>query len=169
MRDENGQPTGDLSEHHDSERITNDVRREAEEALRLYNAMQQSEGDAPPLPKSGVFALGMMLRVEVQGSDKPIALMPKAETHIGRADPAAPEKPELDLSSYAAYQMGISRRHALIRWEHDQLYVLDLGSRNGTYVNGKQAQPHQPVKLRDGDELRMGKMSLKVYFRHRAD
>ncbi|MBC8171570.1 MAG: FHA domain-containing protein [Anaerolineae bacterium] len=157
---------------HDSEpfdkRTTNDVRREAEEALRLFAALQDDK-PAEKHPASGVFELGMILRIEIQGSDVPLLLLPRRETFIGRVDPGSGDIPELDLSPYAAYQMGVSRRHALIRWEDNQMHVLDLGSRNGTYINGKKAQPHQSLKLHDGDEMRLGKMSLRLYFRRKAD
>lgn len=150
----------------DQERTTNDVRSEAEEALRLFAAFQET---TRPLdkPQSGVFELGMLLRVEVQGSDAPLLVIPQRETVIGRADPGSSDVPEIDLTRYAAYQMGISRRHAILRWDENQLLLIDLGSRNGTYVNGKKAQPHQPFKLYDGDEMRLGKMLLRIYFRRR--
>lgn len=150
------------------QRTTNDVRQEAEEALKLYSKLQ-SERDSNPATHTGLFKMGMLLRVEVQGSDTPILLLPKQEMVVGRLDPATGEIPEIDLSPYAAYQMGISRRHAIIRWEDEQLHLIDLGSRNGTYVNGKKAQPHQPFKLRDGDEMRLGKMALKLFFRQKTD
>ncbi|HEX2623319.1 MAG TPA: hypothetical protein VHL11_24330, partial [Phototrophicaceae bacterium] len=52
-------------------RTTNDVRREAEEALRLFAALQQEDrGNFDP--KSGIFELGMILRLEIQGSDAPL-------------------------------------------------------------------------------------------------
>jgi hypothetical protein len=150
------------------ERTTNDVRREAEEAMRLYSAFQHHQ-EADGRSRSGVFHIGMLLRVEVQGADTPIHIIPKPEMVIGRTDPASGDQPELDLSPYAAYQMGISRRHAVIQWQNEQLHIVDLGSRNGTYVNGKKVQPHQPFKLRDGDEMRLGKMSLKLYFRVKSE
>jgi hypothetical protein len=166
MTDENGQSEDPTQ---NDERITNDVRREAEEALRLYAAFQKDNTENPPPPESGVFELGMLLRVEIYGSDTPVLLSPQREIVIGRLDPASGDAPELDLSPYAAYQMGISRRHAIIKWEDNQLYAVDLGSRNGTYVNGTKVQPHQPLKLRDGDEMRLGKMSLKLYFKRQSE
>jgi len=45
---------------------------------------------------------------------------------------------------------GVSRRHATIRWAGGQAVVEDLGSANGTYVNG-QRMTRQP--LQDGDEI----------------
>lgn len=155
-------------EHPFDQRTTNDVRREAEEAMKLYTAVQNSTPKQDK-PGSGVFRMGMLLRVEVQGADTPIHIMPQEEMVMGRVDPASGDSPEIDLSPYAAYQMGISRRHAIIRWQDEALQVVDLGSRNGTYVNGKKVQPHQSLQLRHGDEIRLGKMSLRVYFRQKGE
>jgi GGDEF domain-containing protein len=50
---------------------------------------------------------------------------------------------------------GISRAHARIRASTDKAWVEDLGSRNGTFVNGqKLAAPHE---LREGDKIQVGR------------
>lgn len=46
--------------------------------------------------------------------------------------------------------VGVSRRHAVIRWSGDCAVVEDLGSANGTFVNGEKITSHE---LRDGDEI----------------
>jgi pSer/pThr/pTyr-binding forkhead associated (FHA) protein len=51
----------------------------------------------------------------------------------------------------------VSRNHALIVRRRDGLYVDDLGSLNGTYVNRHRIESH---KLVDGDELQVGKYKL---------
>jgi len=48
----------------------------------------------------------------------------------------------------------VSRRHALILLEGDTFYIQDLGSANGTFVNGKQVRDRVP--LHNGDEVRLG-------------
>ena len=150
-----------------SYRTTTDLRQEAEEALRLYAAQQKNKRSTQEDVDTSRFVEGMLLRVEVQGSETPILVVPKAEIVIGRRDPASGSAPEIDLAPYAAYQMGISRKHAIIRWQNEQLFLHDLGSRNGTYVNGQKASPSQPIQLRDGDEMRLGKMHIRLYFRRK--
>lgn len=151
-------------EENKSTRTTADIQNDANEALKLYQAMA-SNSESMPMGEEGIFDSSMVLRVDVQGSDSPLVISPQLTIMIGRRDPATGEKPDVDLSTHAAYQMGISRNHALIKWEDSQLFLYDLNSRNGTYVNGKRAIPDQPTKLYDGDELRLGKMALKLYFR----
>jgi hypothetical protein len=51
----------------------------------------------------------------------------------------------------------VSRNHALIVRRDDGLYIDDLGSLNGTYVNRRRIESH---KLEDGDEIQVGKYKL---------
>lgn len=51
----------------------------------------------------------------------------------------------------------VSRNHALLVRRRDGVYIDDLGSLNGTYVNRKRIESH---KLLDGDELQVGKYKL---------
>jgi pSer/pThr/pTyr-binding forkhead associated (FHA) protein len=51
----------------------------------------------------------------------------------------------------------VSRNHALVVKRRDGLYIDDLGSLNGTYVNRRRIESH---KLRHGDELQVGKYKL---------
>lgn len=51
----------------------------------------------------------------------------------------------------------VSRNHALLVRRRDGLYVDDLGSLNGTYVNRRRIESHL---LGDGDEIQIGKFKL---------
>jgi len=53
---------------------------------------------------------------------------------------------------------GVSRRHALLSVHEGELAIQDLASKNGTYVNGKEADAE--VILGDGDTIRLGKSVL---------
>jgi hypothetical protein len=52
----------------------------------------------------------------------------------------------------------VSRRHASITWEEGQPVIRDLGSTNGTFVNGVRLT--SPRALRDGDTIGLGKVRL---------
>ena len=54
-------------------------------------------------------------------------------------------------------EVTVSRRHAEFRSERGELRVVDIGSLNGTYVNG---QLIDSAVLTDGDEIQMGKFRL---------
>lgn len=49
---------------------------------------------------------------------------------------------------------GLSRRHAMIENRDGKYYLLDLGSRNGTWLNGKRLPAREPRELQDGAEIR---------------
>ncbi len=56
----------------------------------------------------------------------------------------------------------ISRRHIGILQVADNAYLYDLGSMNGTWLNGNKLG-NQPVLLNEGDELRLGQQTILVY------
>jgi len=52
-------------------------------------------------------------------------------------------------------EVSISRKHAMLqRLDDDQIYLMDLGSRNGTFVNDRRVTV--PTTVRDGDRIRFG-------------
>jgi predicted component of type VI protein secretion system len=54
----------------------------------------------------------------------------------------------------------VSRRHCAIHAGPADVWVEDLGSRNGTFVNGERITGK--VKVADGDMVRVGALELKV-------
>jgi class 3 adenylate cyclase len=56
----------------------------------------------------------------------------------------------------------VSRRHARVRLLADALQIEDLGSTNGTTVNGAALRPGAAVALGTGANLRMGDVALTV-------
>lgn len=162
---DNGQPDSpaDDSRPQSSGSTTHDLRGEAEEALRRYNLEHIIPRRAPsasvPCPQPSE----MTLRVEIRGMSTPMMLSLSGEAVVGRRDPLSEQRPDIDLTPYGGYQMGISRRHAMLCLREDGLELIDLGSRNGTYLNGERLQGHQPARLQSGDELRLGKIVMVVY------
>ena len=60
----------------------------------------------------------------------------------------------LDADEYA------SARHARIEPLRDGVWLVDLGSTNGTYVNGRQVDGRE--RLHEGDVIRIGETELRV-------
>jgi class 3 adenylate cyclase len=56
----------------------------------------------------------------------------------------------------------VSRRHARLLIDGDALQVEDLGSTNGTAVNGTVARAGTPVHLQTGSRLRVGDVELSI-------
>lgn len=68
---------------------------------------------------------------------------------------------EMVLDNYS-----VSRRHAEIRFTHQGWQVRDLGSRNGTYLNGVRLTAGEWA-VKAGDVLRFGKVFVTIYFKSR--
>jgi hypothetical protein len=118
------------------------------------------------IPRWGTARLGneRKLLLYVRGYDQPLVVSLADEIVLGRYDASTGETPEVDLNEYGAEEEGVSRRHAAIISEEDALKVIDLGSANSTFINGQKLMAHQARILRDGDELRLGKLVIRVHF-----
>ncbi len=60
----------------------------------------------------------------------------------------------------------VSRKHCIIAVQDGRVLVQDLKSRNGTFVNEKRLPPDKAKVLKDGDMLRVGKLSFGVVIEH---
>ena len=76
---------------------------------------------------------------------------------------------DINLSNYELrVPATISRHHAVIQWANNKLHIIDLNSRNGTFVNGQQLiplsanQPSAPVVLKVGSKIRLGDLELAI-------
>lgn len=87
------------------------------------------------------------------------------EFTLGRVSGNQPILPDVDLSPYGAYEGGVSRLHATINISKEAVTIMDLGSANGTWVNGKKIPAHQPIPLQHGDVLGLGKFKMQVLIR----
>lgn len=94
-----------------------------------------------------------------------LALAEREARTLGRIDkPTQARKPDVDLSAYGAYDKGVSRVHGRFQRVKGRPVFTDLGSANGTFLNGQRLAPNQPVPLRNGDQLKLGKLEATVYF-----
>ena len=84
---------------------------------------------------------------------------------MGREDPVSGVFPDIDLDPHGGHESGVGRRHAQLIWQGGQVCLEDLDSVNGTAVNRQRLAPRQPQPLKDGDEVRLGKMILIYYAR----
>lgn len=70
----------------------------------------------------------------------------------------------LDLTDLNAQRHGVSRQHCRLSRQGNRLVVTDLGSTNGTYLNGRLLQPHRETPLADGDRLILGTLHMNIFF-----
>jgi len=111
------------------------------------------------------FSTGSAVIIHIRDAVEPLMLQPAKRTLLGRADTTSPVQPDLDLTPYGAMEKGVSRIHAAVERSEDTLTIVDMGSSNGTHLNGQRLLPDQPRVLRDGDEIRLGKLIAHIYFK----
>ncbi|MBN1679869.1 MAG: FHA domain-containing protein [Anaerolineae bacterium] len=108
------------------------------------------------------FGVHSILRIRVRHSDELIEHQFTKVVVLGRA--VGDEQPDIDLTPYGAVDLGVSRQHVKLTRELATVMIEDLGSSNGTFLNGQKLIPYQPRVLRNEDELRLGRMVLRISF-----
>ncbi|WP_229075943.1 FHA domain-containing protein [Actinoplanes sp. DH11] len=96
-------------------------------------------------PGAGPAAPGARFELEFPFGPVPID---RGELRIGRSEDLG-----AIAASLSAYDR-VSRKHAIVWVEDGALFVRDLGSTNGTFVNDRQVEDGSRRQLHEGDELR---------------
>ena len=109
-------------------------------------------------------ALPLKVRALILDSGRQIELTMNREINIGRLDATSATFPEIDLTEDEGMSKGVSRRHAKITRKGSALFLEDLGSLNGTFLNGRRLTPYLPHALNDSDEIRLSKLSMTIHF-----
>ena len=102
------------------------------------------------------------LSLHFMGSGKILPLASRNEFILGRLTEDSPILPDVDLTPYRASAAGVSRLHAVVKREVNKAMVMDLGSSNGTYINGRRIQPDVDVALRHQDVIALGALQIQV-------
>ncbi|MBD2254360.1 FHA domain-containing protein [Nostoc parmelioides] len=65
----------------------------------------------------------------------------------------------------STYDKLLSRHHAAVQYIDNQgFYLIDFNSTNGSFVNGEQI--YQPVRLKDGDVIRLGSLTFNFFLNY---
>jgi hypothetical protein len=121
--------------------------------------------DVPP-PAKGI-------AIYIAGDIKPLAVLYDNEFVLGRASSGKEEEVStealIDLRPFGALEMGVSRRHLLIRRAKEGYEAIDLDSVNGTYLYEERMAPGRPYRLFNGALIRMGNFRVFITFRFREE
>jgi hypothetical protein len=111
--------------------------------------MQDPAPKAPtsPAPRTGRSYVLRFISGKYQGGEFPI--VPDKQILVGRSS---------DLDMVLVEDM-VSRKHARIAMQQDQIWIEDLGSTNGTFVNGEKIKR---ARLKEGDRVLIGTSILKL-------
>ena len=97
----------------------------------------------------------MRIRYRYRGNEKTFD-QPSEVVVLGRPRPGV--HVDIDLSP----DLRVSRPHARISAEGGNCWIEDLGSANGTFVNGRtRLKPQEPYPLVNGDIIKIGETTLK--------
>jgi hypothetical protein len=69
---------------------------------------------------------------------------------------------DVDMTPYGGNDMGVSRKHAVIRPTRNRLYLIDLDSTNGTLLNALPVGPGIAAEIRSGDTVSLGNLNFTV-------
>jgi pSer/pThr/pTyr-binding forkhead associated (FHA) protein len=95
-------------------------------------------------------------------SGRQLTLPSDGEAVLGRLDATRGVFPNIDLTPEGGLEGGVSRRHARIHKQRAQFFIEDLGSANGTFLNGQRLTPYLPHPVNDGDEVQLGRVKVQV-------
>jgi hypothetical protein len=136
---------------------TFDVSNEASDALRRYEMEQRLNAALPSYQKPIKIALTF------ESIEKKAMVVLDKEVTLGRQDTLLEDALDLDLAPYGGYQLGVSRKHAVFRKDaKGHVHLVDMGSRNGTFINGKKLDAYIPAPIVDGDLVRLGKLVARI-------
>lgn len=122
-----------------------------------------SEAMVPPPPMQVTRPESMRVGLKHLSSDTVFDLSDALEFLVGRPDPVTGISPEINLGPLDGVQRSISRRHAkIVRTENGLAVREDVGTVNGTFVNGMRLKAGEPVALQVGDQVRFGLVELSL-------
>ncbi len=89
----------------------------------------------------------------------------KGAVLVGRSDHDSNHVPDLDLKPLGAWNAGVSRRHLVMNpFDETTFFIKDLGSANGTRINGGLLKAGMVYSLHSGDLLTVGTLHLTITF-----
>lgn len=125
------------------------------------NNSSQAQVRTVPSPTAGINGVWRVVFELAYDSSVQTVLDIRDEIVIGRDQGEATDI--INLVSYdEAEQAGVSRRHLTVRPTQSQLYIADIGSTNGTRLNGDKIGQQIPYSLNNGDYLEVGRLELIV-------
>ena len=133
---------------------TSSIRRVTTEVRDQLNPAQF----APTIPAS----MTAKLMVYLVDYGQFIPIQERTEFTLGRESDGQPIMPDIDLTSYKAYENGVSRLHAVVRHVKKNFFIMDLGSANGTYINGTRISPNVDVPITTSDIVSLGKLKFQI-------
>ena len=116
----------------------------------------------PPLRTTPQIRLSTWASLHMIESGQFVSLADRDEFTLGRVSEGQPIMPDVDLTAFNAYANGVSRLHCVIKKANRKASVMDLGSSNGTNLNGVRLPTHVETPINHGDVIALGKLKIQV-------
>lgn len=107
----------------------------------------------------------LAIRLRIGAEKREVGLLLNKVITLGRIDPTSDTFPEVDLTYDGELAQSVSRRHAAIIKQKGLIFIEDLASINGTFVNGKRLIPFVPEIVYDGDTIQLAKLLIEINIR----
>lgn len=130
-------------------------------AVEDVDWMEADFGVTSPLTEKSTQSI--VIRLSILDSGRQIEFPLTKEITFGRLDAASATFPDIDLTPDKGLEKGVSRRHAKVTRKGNDLFLEDLGSVNGTFLNGKRLTPYLPHALKDKDEIRLSRILMRIH------
>jgi hypothetical protein len=145
-----------------SEQRAQEAQGALEEVMRKLQAKEAAPPPAAPAPTPAPAPAASSSVTLLHESGQRFTLSGKSEFLVGRPDPVTGINPEVNLGPLDEGR-SLSRRHAKIV-QHEGGYALreDVGTTNGTFINGVRLKTGEPVAIKPGDQIRFGSVEVSV-------
>lgn len=84
---------------------------------------------------------------------------------VGRKANDTDEHISVNLAPFEGFELGVSRTHATFERVGSRLFLRDLGSTNGTWVNGERLVANHVNEVAHGDYIEFGRLSTKLFIK----
>jgi pSer/pThr/pTyr-binding forkhead associated (FHA) protein len=111
---------------------------------------------APAVPSPPAEPCGITITV----TQRLVRLPDAGEIVMGRFEHGFSNPPDVDLAFDDGEIPSVSRRHALVTGRHGRHWIEDMGSTNGTYLNGRKLSLGESAQLAQGDRILLGRCRL---------
>jgi CRP-like cAMP-binding protein len=161
------QSTFDEMLRHNAEIAVRMLRKLSRRLRETTKLLEQQGAKAPSLDEgssSDIFTKAgerhEIYRLMADATSEEFYLNRDGETTIGRIDPVTGIRPDVDLTNLDT-QRSVSRRHAKIIFQQGEFKIIEeIGTMNGTFVNGRRIPTGTPIAIKDGDRIRSGLVDL---------
>lgn len=123
----------------------------SEAVLKVIETLESNQSD--------VYGDRNHLRILVNGTLEIIPISDARPVIVGRTSRA-----DLDLSIFGEAARSVSRQHAQISLSNGRLTIIDLDSRNGTYIGTRKVEAGKTTFIRRDDLIRLGNLEMSIIF-----